>query len=45
LVATNVFGCELIRRAMKMLGECGDLVKVQSNGSSSEVAPLELFQH
>jgi hypothetical protein len=45
LVLTNVLGSELIGRAMKMLGECGDVQKVQSNGSSGVVAPLELFQH
>jgi len=30
---------------MKMLGECGDVLEVQSNGSGSVVSPLELFQH
>jgi hypothetical protein len=28
-----------------MLGECGDMLEVQSNGSSGVVPPLELFQH
>jgi len=31
---------ELIRRAMKMLDECGDVLGVQSNGSGGVVAPL-----
>jgi len=30
---------------MKMLGEFGDVPEVQSNGCSTAVAPLELFQH
>jgi hypothetical protein len=30
---------------MKMLRECGDVVEIQSNGSSGVVALLELFQH
>jgi len=30
---------------MKVLGECGYVVEVQSNGSSGVVAPLEVFQH
>jgi len=29
---------------MKMLGECGHVVEVQSIGFSGVVAPLELFQ-
>src|SRR5262249_15210344 len=41
----NLFGSQLIGRTMKMLGECSDVLQVQSNGSSSVVAPLELFQH
>jgi hypothetical protein len=45
LVPTNVIGSELIGRAMKMLGEFGDVPEVQSNGSSGVVSPLELFQH
>jgi hypothetical protein len=31
---------ELIRRAMKMLDECGDVLEVQWNGSGGGVAPL-----
>jgi len=45
LVLTNVLGSELIRRAMKMLGECGDVLEVQSNASGGVIAPLELIQH
>src|SRR5262249_33935067 len=45
LVLTNVLRSELIGRAMKMLGECGDVQEVQSNGSRGVVSPLELFQH
>jgi hypothetical protein len=45
VVLTNLLGSELIRRAMAMLCECGDVLEVQSNGSGGVVAPLELFQH
>jgi len=45
LVLTNVLGSELIGWAMKVLGECGDVVEIQSNSSSGVVSPLELFQH
>jgi hypothetical protein len=45
LVAPNPLGSELIWRAMKILGESGDVLEVQSNGCSGVVAPLELFQH
>src|SRR5215471_11112550 len=41
LVATNLLGSQLIGRTMKMLGECSDVLQVQSNGASSVVAPLE----
>jgi hypothetical protein len=30
---------------MKMLGECGDMLEIQSNSSSGVISPLELFQH
>ena len=36
--ATNLLDSELIRRAMKMLDECGDVLEVQSNGSGGVVA-------
>jgi hypothetical protein len=41
----NVLGSELVGRAMKMLGECSDVVEIQSNRSIGVVSPLELFQH
>jgi len=45
LVAANLLRSQLIGGAMKMFGECGDVVEIQSNGSSAVVSQLEFFQH
>jgi hypothetical protein len=41
LILSNVLGSELIGRAMKMVGECGDVLEVQSNRSWVIITPPE----
>ena len=44
-VLANVFGAELVRRLVEVLGELGDRGQIQPNRGGRIVADLEIFQH